>query len=373
MPASADVDQPLLPDYGGACLSSVVPALLAEEWEVVPPWLPEPVVDASQVVLLVLDGLGWHQLAERRELAPTLSSGSGGPIRSVVPSTTATALTSLTTGASPARHGVVGYRIRHHDEILNVLRWQTERGDARRRLPPGSVQPLAPFGGRSVPVLSRGDFAATGFSAAHLGQATLVGWAVPSSLIVDVPRVLAEGHRLVYVYYDGIDKVAHQHGFGPYYDAELVAVDRLVGDLLHVLPAGACLAVTADHGQVAVGPAVRVPSAQLLDGVELLSGEGRFRWLHAKPGAAADVLDAATADHGAEAWVVSLEQVVDEGWLGDAVPPAVLERLGDVAVVARAPMALLDPADTGETRLACRHGSLTPAEMEVPLVAWRSA
>ena len=42
----------------------------------------------------------------------------------------------------------------------------------------------------------------------------------------------------------------------------------------------------------------------------------------------------------------------------------------DVALVARAPVAFLDPADTGETRLLARHGSLTPAEMYVPLVAW---
>ena len=33
---------------------------------------------------------------------------TGGPITSVVPSTTATALTSITTGLSPGEHGVVG-------------------------------------------------------------------------------------------------------------------------------------------------------------------------------------------------------------------------------------------------------------------------
>ncbi len=32
-------------------------------------------------------------------------------------------------------------------------------------------------------------------------------------------------------------------------------------------------------------------------------------------------------------------------------------------------MAFVDPADTGENRLACRHGSLTTDEMLVPLVA----
>ncbi len=33
------------------------------------------------------------------------------------------------------------------------------------------------------------------------------------------------------------------------------------------------------------------------------------------------------------------------------------------------PVAFEDPADTGPYRLQCRHGSLTPAEMRIPLVA----
>jgi hypothetical protein len=44
-------------------------------------------------------------------------------------------------------------------------------------------------------------------------------------------------------------------------------------------------------------------------------------------------------------------------------------RLGDVALVPHAPIAFLDPADTGETGLVARHGSLTAAEMLVPLLA----
>src|SRR5690625_4529883 len=84
-------EQPALPDYGGGCISNIVPALL--EWQECPPWLPRSVFDAEQVVLLVLDGLGWEQLQERRELAPTLAGLTGNPISSVIPSTTATALT----------------------------------------------------------------------------------------------------------------------------------------------------------------------------------------------------------------------------------------------------------------------------------------
>ena len=95
---------PVLPAYGGACIDGVVRALL-ERRSGTPSWLPAPVAEARQVVLLTLDGLGWEQLKARTHLAPTLCSMTGGPITTVAPSTTATALTSLTTGEPPARHG----------------------------------------------------------------------------------------------------------------------------------------------------------------------------------------------------------------------------------------------------------------------------
>ncbi len=69
------------------------------------------------------------------------------------------------------------------------------------------------------------------------------------------------------------------------------------------------------------------------------------------------------------AWVRSLDQTVEEGWWGPVVTPAARSRLGDVALVARDPVSFVDPADTGPFQLVGRHGSLTPAEMWVPLLA----
>ena len=70
---------PLLPDYSGACVTGVVPTLLDPSGEV-PDWMPQELVGANQVALLVLDGLGWDQLEERAHLAPTLTSLPRTPI-----------------------------------------------------------------------------------------------------------------------------------------------------------------------------------------------------------------------------------------------------------------------------------------------------
>lgn len=360
--------EPVIPDYDGACLSNLVPALLDRSLPP-PPWLPAAAVGARQVVLLVLDGLGLHQLDERRRLAPAIDGMEGGSLCTVAPSTTATALSSLALGCPPGEHGVVGYRINVGGDVLNVLRWRTPAGDAREGIPPDDIQHRPAFGGRRPAVVTRAEFAGTGFTAAHLGNVRFHGWRVPSTLVTEVRQLLAGGEQFVYAYYDGIDKVAHEYGLGEHFEAELVAVDRIVSDLLAALPPGAALVITSDHGQVQVGDAIVPIDDEVMAHVELLSGEGRFRWLHARPGAAAELAEAARKCHGDQAWVRTRNEVFAEEWFGPKVSDAAAARFGDVVLAARHPVAFEDTADTGPYRLQARHGSLTPEEMHVPLLA----
>jgi predicted AlkP superfamily pyrophosphatase or phosphodiesterase len=192
---------------------------------------------------------------------------------------------------------------------------------------------------------------------------------MPSTLLTEVRQLLAAGEPFVYAYYDGIDKVAHEYGLGDHYDAELIAADRLVADLLHCLPSGATLVVTSDHGQVQVGDSVVPLHADVMAHVELLSGEGRFRWLHARAGQREELEAAVRAHHGAAGWVRTREEVIAEQWFGPVLTDAATSRFGDVVLAAIDDVAFEDPADTGPYRLQSRHGSLTGAEMRVPLLA----
>jgi hypothetical protein len=329
-------------------------------------------VGAAQVVLLVLDGLGWEQLQERPGLAPTMTAMAGGPITTVAPSTTAAALTSITLGVPPAVHGILGYRLRvDGDRVLNVLRWKTAGGDARPSIPPEAFQPLEAFGGLKAPVVTRADVAESGFTRAHMAGARMYGWRMPSTLVATVATLLRDGERFVYAYYDGVDKVAHEFGFGAIYDGEVVAADRLVHDVVDVLPPGAVVLVVSDHGQVDVGDRVMSLDAEVAGLTTMLSGEGRFRWLHATAGAAERLADAARRHYDDVAWVRTRDEAAAEGWFGGPLRPESAGRLGDVVIAPSQPLAVLDPADPGEQWMRCRHGSLTPAEMLVPLLASR--
>ena len=132
------------------------------------------------------------------------------------------------------------------------------------------------------------------------------------------------------------------------------------------VPASVAVEVTSDHGQVDVGGSAIDLSASTDALVERRTGEGRFRWLHAHPGEARALLERASTEFESTCWVMSRRQVVTSELLGE-VDDAVVARLGDVAVIPHVDAFVPDPAVPLEHRMRSRHGSLTRAEMLVPL------
>ena len=362
------ISEPIIPDYTGPCLSNIVPAIL-EHNVIGEGWMPAEILKAKQVVLLLIDGLGYEQFlkCEEKELVPNLADFSKVRIQTVAPTTTATALTSLTTGKSPGEHGVVGYKIRVGNQVLNALRWTTGLGSAVNQINPTTFQPITPFMDSNASVISPSEFKDSGFSEAHLRGGAYSGYWLPSSIPLLIRDSLNAGSKFVYAYYDGLDKVGHIHGINEFYDSEICYINDLIGRTVSALPEGAALIVTADHGMVDVGDSLVTLDAKIDDLSEELSGEARFLWIHAKRGAKSELVEALEDLYSATACIRTSEQVLDEGWFGMQMSASALNRIGDVALVAREPIAFVPQGKPGPD-LKARHGSLTTAESYVPLM-----
>ncbi|HTL83931.1 MAG TPA: alkaline phosphatase family protein [Acidimicrobiia bacterium] len=355
------------PALDGASIAGIVPAILgAREAE----WLPPDARTAEQVVLLVLDGLGWGAIEEHRSVLPNLAAMDGGSITTVVPSTTATALTSISTGLAPAQHGIVGYRMLVDLQVLNVLRWSFAGGG--RPPDPFNVQRHTAFLSRPVPVITRAEFRTTGFTQAHLRGGEFVGWHTTASLIEHCQRRVEAGERFVYAYYPGVDTVAHEFGLHDRaYVRELVDTDRLVGALRDVLPAHAALVVTSDHGQMHLERASWIDMPEVSARSFAMAGDGRFRYCYAHKGAARELLEVARDTVGDRGWVWSRAELLESGLLGTGATGTIPGRIGDVVLAAKGSVAFVDPSVPNEVNLRSGHGSLTPDEMLVPLLATR--
>jgi hypothetical protein len=351
------------PDYRGACITNVVRALQASD-----DWVPDAVRGARAVVLLIMDGLGYNELERRRSALPNIGAMAGGPITTVLPSTTPTALCSFSTGLPPSEHGVVGYRMYLGTGVLNVIRWAMQGATPPD---PIDVQPRDAFGGQSLPVVTRAQFRDTKFTDILYRGASFNGYFTTSGLIEQTRLLVESGERFVYAYYDGPDLVAHMHGLrDAFFEREVAYCDRLVSELLDALPDDVALVVSADHGHVHFEDRIELGALNELCVAQ--SGESRFRYLHAKPGAASDLHAAARELCGDSAWCFTRDEVVDEGLLGPKPPsPDVRRRIGDIVLAASAPIGFVDPSNPGESRLLSGHGSLTADEMLVPLIAAR--
>ena len=128
---------PVRPGYGGASVERHRPGAGRPHRST--PGCPSRPGTPATVVLLVLDGLGWELLREHAADLPELSGLAGGAITTVAPSTTASALTSITTGLppDPAR----GARVSHARRRRGAQRPAVDR---RRGPTTGSLPRAAP-------------------------------------------------------------------------------------------------------------------------------------------------------------------------------------------------------------------------------------
>ena len=349
-------------------LTGVVPQMMAaldarSEW----------FAPATSAIVFVLDGLGAHNLAARAGHARFLSqAGSKKDVaRTVFPSTTASALTSLLTGTMPGQHGIVGYRalIPDRDEVLNQLRgWDTDG------LPLEWQRAKALTSTRPSFVVSKSEYAGTGFTAATQAGAEFHA-ADDLSERVELAADLAARHpgSFVYLYAPDLDGIGHKRGWqSDEWVAALEKTDAAARAFGAALARGTGAVVTADHGMVDVPRHRHVLLTEgdgLVDGVRHIGGEPRMLHLYTEAGAHEEVLAAWTAAESARSWVLSRDDAIGAGLFGP-VDDAVRARIGDVLVAPRAGIAYYDDrlADKGAQKMIGQHGSLTNEERTVPLI-----
>ena len=369
--------EPVLPAYGCTTIGDLLPCVAAHLLSGsvgLTDVLGLP--DARRYVIVLVDGLGWELLcAELRELSWfSQVFGDAIPITAGVPATTATSLASLGTGLTPGQHGLVGYCFQPApgQGRLNALTW--EGGPDPLTFQPHTTwfEQLA-AAGVAVSSVSPAHFEASGLTlCAHRGPA-FVPVLDEADLAERVRLTVAASRRgsrsLVYHYERSLDHVGH--GFGVdsiQWRSTLIRIDGLLEQLRDALDPDVCLLVTGDHGMVDVPKHRQIiveDHVELGRDVELVAGEGRLRQLYtSRPLAVRERWQQLLGDR---AWVLTRKDAIARGWFGK-VDDRVRPRYGDVIVAMRDNWAIMTRESPGELDLVGQHGSLTSAEMVVPLL-----
>ncbi|WP_233579400.1 nucleotide pyrophosphatase/phosphodiesterase family protein [Verrucosispora sp. FIM060022] len=375
----------MTPEYGGRSLADVLPSALAVLG--VPGGtdllgLADELAGVRRVAVLLVDGLGWHQLPIAAPYAPTLAgltATTGRPLTCGFPSTTPTSLVTLGTGTASGAHGVLGFTLRvpGTDRVLNHIEW-TDDPPPMRWQPVTTALGRARAAGVAVTVVSRPEFGGSGLTVAANRGGDYRGAAGVDALAATMLAALAAGTgpTLVSGYHPDVDRHGHLSGVDsvPWRTA-VTDLDALLARLVDGLPSDAALLVTADHGQLNVPAEHRFDldtDPRLTAGLQVVAGEPRVRYLHVVPGATEDVRAAWSQVLGPAARVLTRDEAVATGWFGP-VPEEHLRRIGDVVVVCNDTYAVLASRSESPmlSRLVGFHGADTAAEMTIPLLVVR--
>jgi predicted AlkP superfamily pyrophosphatase or phosphodiesterase len=333
---------------------------------------------ARRTCVLLVDGMGLSFLRSHADDAPFM--GALLPARELTagfPTTTATSLGSLGTGLPPGGHGLLGYQllVPGDGRLLNLLKWDVPVAPERWQ-PRQTVFERAALAAVSTTHVAPAAFRDGGLTRAALRGTQFLAAETPEELAARTIEALAVPEpALVYAYFGAVDRAGHVNGYGSDEQlGQLAIADHVAAAIARAMPAGTALYITADHGMLPIPADRRIDAdrtPELLDGVAALGGEGRARYVYAVDGAAADVLTAWRELLGDRAWVLPREEAVEAGWFGPVAEWA-FPRIGDVVVACREDWAVVATVRQPlESMLQGMHGSLTQAELAVPLLEFR--
>lgn len=356
---------------------------------------PTPGVSAIQdligspdhLVFVLADGLGMN-FVEKMDSSAFIPNHLTVELRTVFPSTTPAAMTTLATGKWPCQHAVVGWHtyIPAFDDVSTIIRYQRtsdEKQLTELGIAPEQVYPVPSRLGRGKrdSLLLQPDFIASSvYSSYWTGGAATQGYNNLNEAVEIILQRLSRAKRptFTYLYTPKVDRAAHDHG--AYHDttwAKVRELDAFLDQIAASLPASARLVVTADHGHLNAQKETSHTITSLDD--ELLklltrkpSGDIRVMYLTVPEDNIPRFRELFKSRYGDDFLLLTLEDVERLELLGPGhLAEHTRSRLGSIIAVSTGAATLDYRRALGEKDkppAVSHHSGLTPDEMRIPLI-----
>jgi len=335
---------------------------------------------------VVIDGLGFAQL--RKLLArgygrSFFAERTPQVISTVFPATTATAVTTLSTGASPAEHGILGWFLNFPDlGILSVVllaETRTKVSLAHDSFDLGRYLDI-PSHLNSIPcrreIFVDPKLGASRFSRGVGHWHKLRPFQKLTDLI-DFTHSFARAPRqaVAYAYWPRLDTLSHRYGcFSRQAREEFQAIDQvLAGCAGEIAGTNTLMLVLADHGLVDC-PASKQIDVAAIDGfldclATLPAGDPRHLICYVRPSKVKKFLACVKRTLGDACACVPGSVLYRSGAFGPGPDhKALCARIGDFHLLAQPGYALpCSLPQLPKKRLRANHGGMTSEEIQVPL------
>lgn len=329
----------------------------------------------DNVVLVVIDGLGYEFLKTRKD--SFLYKNTKEKMTSVFPSTTASAITTFSTGLAPKQHAITGW-FTHLKEL-------------------GCVSAILPF----VPRIGGVDFETLGVNKRELldtkGFSEKINTecisVTPSELkdseyntqyfknilhynsmegfIRQIKRAVNGNQRFVYAYWPYFDKLCHENGVGSKITKDhLRELDTYIKRLKNLK--NTSVIITSDHGFMNASKTIKLENhPRLKECLSLtLCGEARAAYCYVYPSKTRQFEEYVNKNLSKYCYLYTREEIINEGWYGLYKPhDKLFDRIGDYVLLMKEGYVIKDKLLNEELSSDKGfHGGVSKEEMHVPLI-----
>ena len=381
----------VMPDYKGGSIVNLMASIMSARGGGVSDYpqlsllSPYALQDVRNLVLIVIDGLGYEFLTHASE-SGTLRRHLRGKITSVFPSTTATAITTFLTGSAPQQHALTGWftYFKEVDSITAVLPF-TKRHDGTNLSESGInaaefFQHIPIFDNIETPsfVVVPEHIAYSDFNLSHSGKATIRPYSSLKQFFSTVKAIVHrnDNYKYVYGYWPELDRIAHEHGIASKAaKAHLSDLNAAFAKFLKDIEGDNCTVIlTADHGMIDSGPHRLIELDNHPELTALLAmplcGERRIAYCYVAP-SKRERFEAYVKHRLAEfATLLRSEELLELGYFGYGPPHSkLIERIGDYALIMKDNYTIKDwlPKERRHVHIGS-HGGVSAEEMYVPLI-----
>lgn len=330
-------------------------------------------------LFFLIDGFGQFIFEEFGADIPAISGfNEVTTLHAHFPSTTVTNLTSIGTGRYPCEHGMVGYTMRipwsqpGTPALLNGLKWD-ERIDPLTWQEVPTLFERARTQGFDVSHIASPRYEGSGFTRAALRGPNYLPASSDDEILAALKIATKATPSFTYLYLNDVDDAGHATGVGSNrWKNALIRVNALVERITRELPSGTRVWISADHGMINAGEKIVIGKGNdLMDEVEILGGEPRARNLFLKRDGDGAVDDRAM-DRVKQRWTdffgERIEILTPEEGYGSLLDSRVRSRIGEIIIVPKDQSILVEPErEEAQMRMIGHHGSITKAEVEIPL------
>ena len=342
--------------------------------------------EPEHLVFALIDGFGMN-FVEAMNRGAFVRGNLACEMRSVFPSTTSAALTTLATGEWPARHAVTGWhtllpQLNAVSVIIGFQRTPDKTPLSRLGVSARDAYPVPSrmsAAKRAAAYLMPKHITNTAYSTYWAGGKRQIAYRSSAQAVSAVVRHIAGANRptFTYLYMPQVDSAAHKHGaFHHITMSEARKADETLERLADALPSNARLVMTADHGHL------DAPSSKTY---ALTAGDDILKLCETKPSGDVRLMYATVRSENIDAFRRAVRQRLGGDFLtldmadveamrllGPEPRSAETRRRTGNTLALSTNSAVIDLrkalGEDSRKRMRSHHSGLTPAEMRIPLV-----